>query len=149
MRKARVFIAFLMLFSVMSAVSHASDTIPLSCMHKKTYLLHISNVIKGCEKSEVSLARQKILFANAIRKYGSVAKASRWVSPPYVSHHPWGVAIDVNYPDEPVGAGWLELHGFKFGLCRVFENEWWHFEPVIAPGWKCPKLVPDATYSVD
>jgi len=66
-----------MLFSVMSAVSHASDTIPLSCMNKKTYLLHISNVIKGCEKSEVSLARQKILFANAIRKYGSVAKASR------------------------------------------------------------------------
>lgn len=195
MRKTGVFIAFLMLFSVMSAVSHASDTIPLSCMHKKTYLLHISNVIKGCEKSEVSLgagaiphpfmyptaldkqflsrfvaaqaaakrdgqviyiasgfrslARQKVLFASAVRRYGSVAKASRWVSPPHVSHHPWGVAIDVNYPDEPVGAGWLELHGFKFGLCRVFENEWWHFEPVIAPGWKCPKLVPDASYSVD
>jgi len=66
-----------------------------------------------------------------------------------VSHHPWGVAIDVNYPDEPVGAGWLEINGSKFGLCRVFENEWWHFEPVIAPGWKCPVLVPDATFSVD
>jgi hypothetical protein len=66
-----------------------------------------------------------------------------------VSHHPWGVAIDVNYPDEPVGAGWLEVNGSKFGLCRVFENEWWHFEPVIAPGWKCPALAPDASFSID
>jgi hypothetical protein len=66
-----------------------------------------------------------------------------------VSHHPWGTAIDVNYPDEPVGAGWLEINGHKFGLCRIFDNEWWHFEPVIAPGWKCPALVPDATYSLN
>ncbi len=179
----------------MNEVSHASDTIPLQCMNKKTKELRISNVIKGCEKTEASLGagaisrslirpnqldqqllnrfkaaqaaakkdgqvifivsgfrtlgRQKVLFANAVRKYGSAAEASKWVAPPLISHHPWGVAIDVNYPDEPVGAGWLEVHGSKFGLCRVFENEWWHFEPVIAPGWKCPTLVPDATYSVD
>jgi len=179
----------------MNEVSHASDTIPLQCMNKKTKVLRISNVIKGCEKTELSLgagaisrslirptqldqqlmnrfkaakaaakkdglviyivsgfrslSRQKTLFANAVRKYGSAAEASKWVAPPLISHHPWGVAIDVNYPDEPVGAGWLEVHGSKFGLCRVFENEWWHFEPVIAPGWKCPALVPDATYSVD
>jgi LAS superfamily LD-carboxypeptidase LdcB len=96
-----------------------------------------------------TLNRQKTLYANAIRKYGSAAEASKWVAPPLVSHHPWGTAIDVNYPDEPVGAGWLEIHGSKFGLCRIFENEWWHFEPVIAPGWKCPALVPDATYSLN
>jgi LAS superfamily LD-carboxypeptidase LdcB len=195
MRKTRVFIAFLLVFSLFNEVSHASDTIPLQCMNKKTKLLRISNVIKGCEKTELSLgagaisrslirpteidkqllnrfkaaqaaakkdgqviyivsgfrslSRQKTLFANAVRKYGSAAQASKWVAPPLISHHPWGVAIDVNYPDEPVGAGWLEIHGSKFGLCRVFENEWWHFEPVIAPGWKCPALVPDATYSVD
>jgi LAS superfamily LD-carboxypeptidase LdcB len=195
MGKTRVFIAFLLVFSLMNEVSHASDTIPLQCMNKKTKELRISNVIKGCEKTEVSLgagaisrslirpnqldqqllnrfkaaqaaakkdgqiiyivsgyrtlSRQKVLFANAVRKYGSAAEASKWVAPPLISHHPWGVAIDVNYPDEPVGAGWLEVHGSKFGLCRVFENEWWHFEPVIAPGWKCPALVPDATYSVD
>jgi LAS superfamily LD-carboxypeptidase LdcB len=195
MRKTRVFIAFLLVFSLFNEVSHASDTIPLQCMNKKTKLLRISNVIKGCEKTELSLgagaisrslirpteldqqllnrfkaaqaaakkdgqviyivsgfrslSRQKTLFANAVRKYGSAAQASKWVAPPLISHHPWGVAIDVNYPDEPIGAGWLEVHGSKFGLCRVFENEWWHFEPVIAPGWKCPALVPDATYSVD
>jgi LAS superfamily LD-carboxypeptidase LdcB len=96
-----------------------------------------------------SLSRQTTLFAQAIKKYGTAAEASKWVLPPLVSHHPWGVAIDVNYPDDPVGAGWLEINGSKFGLCRVFKNEWWHFEPVIAPGWKCPALVPDATFSVD
>ena len=195
MRKVSAFLAFLLAFSSINGISYASDTIPLSCAKKTNYSIRISNVIKGCEKTEVSLGagaiprslirpsgidqqlmhrfkaaqaaakkdgqalyiasgfrtltRQKTLFAQAIRKYGSAAEASKWVAPPLVSHHPWGVAIDVNYPDEPVGAGWLEVNGSKFGLCRVFENEWWHFEPVIAPGWKCPALVADATFSVD
>jgi hypothetical protein len=195
MRKVRVFLAFLLAFLSINGISYASDTIPLSCANKTNYAIRISNVIKGCEKTEVSLGagaiprslirpstidyqliyrfkaaqaaakkdgqalyiasgfrsldRQKVLFAQAVRKYGSANEASKWVSPPLISHHPWGVAIDVNYPDEPVGAGWLEVNGSKFGLCRVFENEWWHFEPVIAPGWKCPALVPDATFSVD
>ena len=195
MRKSRAFLALLLAFFSINGVSYASDTIPLSCANKKNYVMRISNVIKGCEKTEVSLGagaiprsmvrpyeldkqlvyrfkaaqaaakkdgqiiyivsgyrtldRQKTLFANAIRKYGSAAEASKWVAPPLISHHPWGTAIDVNYPDEPVGAGWLEVNGYKFGLCRVFENEWWHFEPTIAPGLKCPALVPDATYSLN
>ena len=195
MRKTRVFIALLLVFSLINGVSYAFDVIPLTCANKSTYKLRVSDVIKGCEKTEVSLgagaiprslirpkkvdyqlmfrfkaaqaaakkegqvlyiasgfrtlARQKVLFAQAVKKYGSEKEASKWVAPPLISHHPWGTALDVNYPDEPVGAGWLEVHGWKFGLCRVFENEWWHFEPVIAPGWKCPALVPDATYSIN
>jgi len=195
MRKSRAFLAFLLAFLSINGISYASDTIPLSCANKTNYEIRVSNVIKGCEKTEVSLgagaisrslirpdtldkqlmnrfkaaqaaakidgqalyiasgfrtlSRQQTLFAQAVRRYGSVQEASKWVAPPLVSHHPWGVAIDVNYPDEPVGAGWLEVNGSKFGLCRIFENEWWHFEPVIAPGWKCPALVPDATFSVD
>jgi D-alanyl-D-alanine dipeptidase len=195
MRRSRPFLAFLLAFFSINGISYASDTIPLSCANKSNYVIRISNVIKGCEKTELSLGagaiphslirpnqldkqlinrfkaaqaaakidgqalyiasgfrslgRQNTLFAQAIKKYRSAQEASKWVAPPLVSHHPWGVAIDVNYPDEPVGAGWLEVNGSKFGLCRVFENEWWHFEPVIAPGWKCPALVPDATFSVD
>ena len=195
MRKSRAFLAFLLAFLSINGISYASDTIPLSCANKTNYAIRVSNVIKGCEKTELSLgagaisrslirpdkldkqlmnrfkaaqaaakidgqalyiasgfrtlSRQQTLFAQAVRRYGSVQEASKWVAPPLVSHHPWGVAIDVNYPDEPVGAAWLEINGSKFGLCRVFENEWWHFEPVIAPGWKCPVLVPDATFSVD
>ena len=195
MRKSRAFLAIFVAFLPINGISYASDTIPLSCAKKTNYTIRISNVIKGCEKTEVSLgagaiprslirpnqidkqlmnrfkaaqaaakkdgqtiyiasgfrslSRQTTLFAQAIKKYGTAAEASKWVLPPLVSHHPWGVAIDVNYPDDPVGAGWLEINGSKFGLCRVFKNEWWHFEPVIAPGWKCPALVPDATFSVD
>lgn len=193
MRKSRVFFALLMVFSLLSELSYASDTIPLTCMNKNTFSLRISNVIKGCEKTELSLGagaiphssirpksidkqliyrfqaaqaaakldgqriyvvsgyrslgRQKVLFKKAIKKYGNEIKASAWVSPPLISHHPWGIAIDVNYPNEPVGAGWLEINGSRFGLCRVFDNEWWHFEPVIAPGWQCPKRVPDASFT--
>jgi D-alanyl-D-alanine carboxypeptidase len=193
MRKSRVFIALLILFSSINGFSYASDTIPLNCMNKVKLTLRISNVIKGCEKTEVSLgagaiphstarptaidkqlmyrfkaaqaaarkdgqviyivsgfrslSRQKFLFSQAVKKYGNERNASKWVSPPSVSHHPWGVAIDVNYPDEPKGAGWLEIHGSSFGLCRVFKNEWWHFEPVIAPGWKCPPMVKDASFT--
>lgn len=94
-----------------------------------------------------TLERQKYLFATAVKKYGSESEAAKWVAPPYVSHHPWGLAIDVNYPNEPVGAGWLEINGAKFGLCRIYENEWWHFEPVIAPGGTCPALLPNATFT--
>jgi D-alanyl-D-alanine carboxypeptidase len=44
---------------------------------------------------------------------------------------------------------WLEVNGYKFGLCRVYENEWWHFEPLVAPGQQCPALVANATISVN
>ena len=91
-----------------------------------------------------SLSRQKYLFAQAIKKYGSYEKAAQWVAPAEVSHHPLGLAIDVNYPKDQTSAKWLEIHGYKFGLCRIFKNEWWHFEPNIAPGWKCPKMLKDA-----
>ena len=91
-----------------------------------------------------ALSRQSELFKVAIKKYGSYREAAKWVSPPEISHHPLGLAIDVNYPNEPDAAKWLEVNGYKFGLCRVFKNEWWHFEGNIAPGWKCPKMFKDA-----
>ena len=55
MRKSRAFLAFLLAFLAISGVSHASDTIPLSCAKKSDYTIRISNVIKGCEKTEFSL----------------------------------------------------------------------------------------------
>ena len=91
-----------------------------------------------------TLSRQKYLFDRAIKKYGSYKEAAKWVSPPEISHHPLGLAIDVNYPKNPETAKWLEVNGYKFGLCRVFKNEWWHFEGNIAPGWKCPKMYKSA-----
>ena len=93
-------------------------------------------------------ARQAALFANAIKKYGGETEAAKWVLPPQFSHHPHGLAIDVNYPGDPVGAKWLEVNGSRFGLCRVYANEWWHFEGVIAPGESCPEMAPNALVDV-
>lgn len=91
-----------------------------------------------------TLTRQELLFEKAIKKYGSESEAAKWVLPAPYSHHPQGLAIDVNYPGDRQGAKWLELNGSKFGLCRVYANEWWHFEGVIAPGETCPPLAPNA-----
>jgi hypothetical protein len=88
--------------------------------------------------------RQATLFANAIKKYGSETEAAKWVLPARFSHHPDGLAIDVNYPGDPVGARWLEANGSRFGLCRVYANEWWHFEGIIAPGESCPEMAANA-----
>jgi hypothetical protein len=94
-------------------------------------------------------ARQEYLFQRAIQKYGSEQEASKWVLPPDKSHHPDGIALDVNYPGNPADTKWLEVNGYKYGLCRVYKNEWWHFEPVIAPGEKCPPLVANALTKVE
>lgn len=96
-----------------------------------------------------SQARQEVLFANAIEKYGSETEAAKWVLPAHFSHHPQGLAIDVNYPKDPSGAKWLEDNGARFGLCRVYANEWWHFEGVIAPGQSCPAMAENALVDLE
>lgn len=88
--------------------------------------------------------RQAVLFARAIEKYGSETEAAKWVLPAAFSHHPDGLAIDINYPGDLAGAQWLEKNGERYGLCRVYANEWWHFEGVIAPGQFCPAMAPNA-----
>lgn len=96
-----------------------------------------------------TLERQLFLFKRAIARYGSEAEAAKWVLPPYISNHPRGLAIDVNYPDDPSGAAWLEKNGFRFGLCRVFENEWWHFEAATVPGQPCSPQLENAQKLLD
>jgi hypothetical protein len=91
-----------------------------------------------------SLTRQQMLFDREVVIRGSESEAAKWVLPPKLSKHPRGLAIDVNYPGGRVEALWLERNGSRFGLCRVYANEWWHFEGVIAPGQACPELAPNA-----
>lgn len=96
-----------------------------------------------------SYAVQAALFKAAVKKYGSEAEAAKSVLPPGSSHHPWGLALDINYPNDPLSAKWLEINGYKYGLCRVYKNEWWHFEGVTAPGHRCPAMHPDATWDLE
>jgi hypothetical protein len=93
--------------------------------------------------------RQQELFEREVAIRGSETEAAKWVLPPQFSHHPKGLAIDVNYPGDQPGAFWLETNGSRFGLCRVYANEWWHFEGVIAPGQRCPALAPNALVDLE
>ncbi|WP_436494822.1 M15 family metallopeptidase [Actinokineospora sp. HUAS TT18] len=68
---------------------------------------------------------QRTLFAEAVRRSGSVAVARTRVLPPDESNHVKGIALDVR-PAQ--GAAWLERHGARFHLHRTYDNEWWHFE---------------------
>lgn len=101
---------------------------------------HTLNMTSGYR----SYSRQKYLYERAIKRHGSAEAASKWVLPPGKSNHPWGIAIDINYGTGGTkgkkAAAWLEKNGYKYGLCRRYKNEWWHFEPLVAPGTKCPKM---------
>ncbi|MCM6772282.1 M15 family metallopeptidase [Nocardia sp. CDC159] len=86
-------------------------------------------------------AEQEALWEDGIRTYGSPEEARRWVLPPGESTHVQGRAVDVG----PVqGAQWLEANGNRWGLCRTFDNEYWHFELATVPGGVCPPRLPDA-----
>lgn len=89
-----------------------------------------------------SAAKQRVLYEQAIAKYGSAEKARRWVLPPTESEHVRGGAVDVG--PRPAAA-WLEEHGVRYGLCRRYANEPWHFE-LLAPhrGQPCPAMEPHA-----
>ncbi|MFI1917695.1 M15 family metallopeptidase [Nocardia sp. NPDC020380] len=87
-------------------------------------------------------AEQEGLWEDGIREYGSPDAARHWVLPPSQSTHVTGQAIDVG-PRE--GAAWLEANGNRWGLCRMYDNEWWHFEVATLPGFACPARLPDAS----
>jgi zinc D-Ala-D-Ala carboxypeptidase len=70
-------------------------------------------------------AEQARLFAAAVRDLGSVELARLRALPPLESRHVTGTALDVR-PTE--GARWLEEHGDRYDLYRMYDNEWWHFE---------------------
>jgi LAS superfamily LD-carboxypeptidase LdcB len=82
---------------------------------------------------------QQILFDRAVTRYGSRAEASKWVLSPQKSAHVKGYAIDVH---PQAVASWLEAHGAAYGLCRTYDNEWWHFEYLATS--TCPPRQPTA-----
>ncbi|RJO68210.1 peptidase M15 [Nocardia panacis] len=85
--------------------------------------------------------QQRWLWEDGIRTHGSPDEARRWVLPPEESTHVSGRAVDVGPQG---GAQWLEANGSRWGLCRMYGNEWWHFELATLPGAACPPVRPDA-----
>ncbi|TXL57413.1 M15 family metallopeptidase [Aeromicrobium terrae] len=86
---------------------------------------------------------QDQLLREAVGKYGSVAAASRWVAAPDKSAHVSGDAVDVS---SNRAAQWLQRHGARYGLCRTYGNEVWHFQlRPDAPQQGCPAMYADPT----
>ena len=87
---------------------------------------------------------QERLLQEAVSKYGSEAKAARWVATPDTSPHVSGDAVDIG---PSVAAAWLSEHGAEYGLCQIYGNEPWHYElrpEAIAHG--CPRMYADPTH---
>ena len=90
-----------------------------------------------------SPAYQEQLLQQAIKRYGSRAKAARWVATPETSAHVSGDAVDIG---PAAAASWLTAHGAAFGLCRIYRNEPWHFElRRRAVDHGCPPMYADPT----
>nr|WP_246224660.1 M15 family metallopeptidase [Mycolicibacterium anyangense] len=84
---------------------------------------------------------QQRLLDDAVATYGSLAAARQYVQTPAGSKHVIGQAVDVG----GVGADqWLIANGARFGLCRIYANELWHFELATDAAGNCPPLLPNA-----
>jgi zinc D-Ala-D-Ala carboxypeptidase len=84
---------------------------------------------------------QQRLFDDAVRQFGSVDLAKRYVTSPEVSKHVDGEAVDIAPADAD---RWLIRNGSEFGLCQIYANEIWHFELVADEQGNCPPLKPNA-----
>jgi hypothetical protein len=91
-----------------------------------------------------SAAYQEELLRQAIAKYGSRAKAARWVATPATSAHVSGDAVDIGHDN---ARSWLSRYGAKYGLCQIYRNEPWHYElRPRAMEHGCPAKYADPTH---
>ncbi|GAA4078297.1 M15 family metallopeptidase [Nocardioides kongjuensis] len=91
-----------------------------------------------------SRSYQQRLLDEAVATYGSREEAARWVSTPDSSPHVSGDAVDIG---PARAAAWLGTYGAQFGLCRIYDNEPWHFElrpKAVDDG--CPPRYADPTH---
>ncbi len=84
---------------------------------------------------------QQQLLDDAVATYGSLAAALQYVQTPERSKHVLGQAVDIG---GPAADEWLMANGARFGLCRIYANELWHFELAADPAGNCPPLRPSA-----
>lgn len=71
--------------------------------------------------------RQRQLWEEALRKYGSAEAADNWVAPPGRSMHNWGMAADLKFENDEVRR-WVHANASRYGLHFPLSNEAWHIE---------------------
>lgn len=84
---------------------------------------------------------QQQLLDDAIHTYGSYDAARQYVQTPQQSKHVSGQAVDIGGQSADK---WLIANGGRFGLCRIYANELWHFELATDAHGECPPLLPNA-----
>lgn len=86
-----------------------------------------------------SYEHQQLLWETEVACKGSEAEARKRVLPPGESSHVKGTAIDI----APKAAQtWLEKNGSRYGWCRTYDNEPWHFEYAASHKNGCPPRAP-------
>ena len=75
-----------------------------------------------------SVARQKELFAQAVKEYGSEKAARKWVAPPGKSNHNYGAAADLDIAKPGPAQTWAHANAARFGLEFPMSWEPWHIE---------------------
>ncbi|WP_246649967.1 transglycosylase SLT domain-containing protein [Rhizobium laguerreae] len=87
-------------------------------------------VFSGARSNE----RQAELWQAALKKYGSIDEARRWVAPPGKSEHNHGNAADLSYNGQSLANApadvvkWLHDNAGQYGLKFPLGNENWHIE---------------------
>lgn len=79
-----------------------------------------------------SYERQKQLWNDALKKYGSEAAARKWVANPdrgKGSNHMHGVAVDLRF-NTPEAVDWAHQNAARYGLFFPMAHENWHIEPI-------------------
>ncbi|ACU71211.1 peptidase M15B and M15C DD-carboxypeptidase VanY/endolysin [Catenulispora acidiphila DSM 44928] len=87
-----------------------------------------------------SATYQQRVFDCWVAQLGSPQAARQYALPPNESAHVQGYAMDIAPPS---AASWLEATKGKYGLCRRYADETWHFE--YQSRYKtqgCPSLLP-------
>ena len=102
----------------------------------------------GVELSVTSGGRarehQDRLRREAVHADGAAEAAARWGAAADTSAHVSGDAVDVG---PSAAAAWLSEHGAEHGLCRIYDNEPWHYElRPEAVGGSCPPMYADPTH---
>ena len=88
---------------------------------------HSIKIYSGYRSAE----RQKELWEQAVRKYGSPEAAKKWVAPPGRSRHNFGAAADLQFESESAKQ-WAHKNASKYGLTFRMGHEPWHIEPANA-----------------
>jgi LAS superfamily LD-carboxypeptidase LdcB len=117
-----------------------------SRLRKATAAAKADGVTISITSGRRSVAKQQKLLREAIERYGSYKAATRWVLPPEDSAHVKGMAVDIGPQTAMV---WLNQNGWRYGICRRYDNEPWHFEALTTPGKRCPARESHAVAKAD